>query len=97
MNDVTTIMFDRPVDLENRKSVSLITSNSKLFQNCINYYDVAYIAVVSPDLKAAIEKKFSFPILSNINGYNIYKVTGNQSTRKNSVSNQCPLVFGRGS
>jgi hypothetical protein len=95
LNDITTVLYDRPLDIAHRNSVSLITSNPELLQTCINYYDVAYIAVRSPDLKAAIEKEFSFPIASNINGYNIYNVTDNRSAHINTASNKCPLVFGQ--
>jgi hypothetical protein len=95
MNDITTVLYDRPLDLEFRKSKSLIISNPELFQDCIKDYDVAYIAVQSPDLKAVIEKKFSFPVISNVNNFSIYNVIKDHPSQKSATLDPCLHVLGQ--
>lgn len=96
-NDIDRIVYDRAWDIASRSSQPLLTTDERLFQSCLKLYDVSYVVVKEPELRAVMESKLQLQPVNVVNGYAIYPVSASSLTDVPAdAAVPCPLPFGSG-
>jgi hypothetical protein len=95
-NDINQILYDRVPD-ELRKSQSLLLTDVGLFQTCLKSYNISYIIVKEPQLRAVIENELRLQPIKEVNGYTFYPVgTELPDITPMGPITTCPLSIGSG-
>lgn len=96
-SDIDTIIYDRPLDHQNRRSVSLLQADPRLFQHCVAAYDVSYVVVKDPDLATRAADMLQTPASAVVSGYSFFAVDAAKLPRAAEAQREgCPAFFAPG-
>ncbi len=73
-NDVSSIVYDRTLDLEHRQSSSFIATNAEALRDYLTRYQFSYVVVKSPELRSIIEQNLGILPSEEVNGYAFYRL-----------------------
>jgi hypothetical protein len=93
-NDVSNIIYDRPLDLEWRQSRSIFLSDERVIRNGLSLCRVSYVIVKSSDLRRIVQHVLKAQPEVEVNGYAFYPVPSDLGATPGGRA--CPLVFGTG-
>jgi len=88
-DDVDSIVYDREIDLAQRRSSSLIRVNWPALRACISQWDVGYIAARTPELRAILERHFGSATAVKVGDWEIFRMAPNVGPSDAGVP--CPL------
>lgn len=94
-NDLDNIIYDRSLDIQSRKTQSLLLLDPQQFAFCLIFYDVSYVVMKDPLLRTMIEDRLGLRPIKEVNGYTFYTTEG-LSTELSEKVETCSLSFGSG-
>jgi hypothetical protein len=94
-NDLSLIVYDRLLDFENRRSISLLSTDLEAFRSCLRHYQFSFVIVKSPDLKEILEQSLQFTPGEQVNQYTFYRVPLGKIV-DGEEPGVCPLSAGTG-
>ena len=96
-NDMDRIVYDRILDIDLRKTQSLLLTNDRLFQACLKSYNISYVIVKDAQLRTVLEDTLQLHAANTVNGYGFYPVSeAYLKTVPNNQTLTCPLPVGSG-
>lgn len=90
-NDVSLILYDRMLDLEERKTKSMLLSNADRVSSCLHQYDISYIIIKSPELIDYVENELGLRTTESVHEWRFYPVPPSVGENKGT----CTLSFGK--
>lgn len=91
-SDLATILYDRPLDIAERKTISYLLTHPAAMPACLATHNIGYIAVKSPELHAAVAR-LGGTSAEQVGAYTIYAVP---PAFAESAPTACPLTFESG-
>jgi hypothetical protein len=73
-NDVSAIVYDRPLDLERREAPSLFLMNPPALPGCLASLRIYYIIARTAEVRQVIERDLGLQPRETVNGYAFYPV-----------------------
>ena len=94
-NDTTHILYDRLLDLKDRKTSSYISSDWAVFNSCLTEYNVSFIILRDPALQKIVEENLAVQPVKIVGDYAFYDLTRNPPQAAGQAPT-CPLRPGWG-
>ena len=88
-NDVSTLVYDRELDLEHRRTSSMFLSDRDTARGCLAFYNPSYVVVRSPELIEVIERDFAMTSSEKVGDYSFFQVP--DTAKGDRKSSSCPL------
>lgn len=95
-NDITSILYDRPLDIGSRNEQSLIQEDLTAVRRCIAQDKIGLIVVKTPELKQILENDLTLSPGEVINGYTFYIIPERLYELEGQGTEPCPLSYGSG-
>jgi hypothetical protein len=71
-NDINRVIYDRELDIYARTAQSLLLTDETLFKSCLRVYDISYLVIKDPGLRATLEGQWHLQPIKEVNGYAFY-------------------------
>lgn len=73
-NDIQQIIYDRELDIAERRSQSLLLTDEQSLRTCLQAYKVSYIIVKDAQLRDVLESQLQLQPTEEVNGYAFFPV-----------------------
>ena len=93
-NDLGTIVYDRPLDLAQRRSQSVFVTHPQSISACLATYNIGLLVVASPALRDVIEQELKLTPTTIVNDFRFYHVPAAPSSPE---TPSCPVALQTGS
>jgi hypothetical protein len=90
-NDMSSLVYDRPVELENRDSPSqLELLDTETLRHCLAVYDISYVVVASGRLREIAEGRLGLVASEQVSGFAFYPVPTSMAQEDRPGQSPCP-------